>query len=148
MGTMNSTRLHAVRSLACRVAGLGLLLGLLAGCQGTGSMSGKVKFQGKPLVYGTVLLIGSDNKSVQAPIQKDGQYDASGLAPGEIKVAVNSPNPKGVGRFTGWRDEKKKPPPFEVPGWFEIPGKYGDVKTSGLTYTIQGGSNPIDIELK
>ena len=145
---MNSTRLHAVRSLACRVAGLGLLLGLLAGCQGTGSMSGKVKFQGKPLVYGTVLLIGSDNKSVQAPIQKDGQYDASGLTPGEIKVAVNSPNPKGVAIYAGWREGKKKPPPLEVPGWFEIPGKYGDVKTSGLTFTIQGGSNPIDIELK
>jgi hypothetical protein len=50
--------------------------------------------------------------------------------------------------YAGWRDEKKKPPPLEVPGWFAIPPRYGDVKSSGLTYNIRGGSNSIDIELK
>lgn len=142
----NSTRWNPTRSLAY-VTAASLLL-FLAGCQGTGSVSGKVTFQGKPLVYGTVLLIGSDNVSVQAAIQKDGSYSASGLAPGEVKVAVNSPNPKGVAIYAGWKDPSKKPPQFEVPGWFAIPQKYEDVTTSGLTIPLKSGANEFDIDLK
>ena len=145
---MNSTRWNPARSLAYWVTKSGLLLLFTAGCQGTGSVSGKVTFQGKPLVYGTVLLIGSDNASVQAEIQKDGQYSASGLAAGEVMIAVNSPNPKGVAVYAGWKDPNKKPPPFEVPGWFAIPPKYENVTTSGLTFTIKRGSNSFDIEMK
>ncbi len=145
---MTSTRFNPPLSLAFRVTGLGLLLVSVAGCQNSGSVSGKVTYQGKPLVYGTVLLIGSNNASVQAAIQKDGQYYASGLAPGTVQVAVNSPNPKGVAVFAGWKDPSKKPPPLEVPGWFAIPTKYESVATSGLTVPIQRGSNSFDIALK
>jgi hypothetical protein len=143
----NSTRWNPARSLASRVTAAGLLL-FLVGCQGTGSVAGKVTFQGKPLVYGTVLLIGSDNKSVQAQIQPDGSYSASGLAPGDVKVAVNSPNPKGVAIYAGWKDPNKKPPSLEVPGWFAIPQKYEDVTTSGLTVPLMSGSNEFNIDLK
>ena len=143
----NSTRWNPARSLAYRVMAAGLLL-FLAGCQGTGNVAGKVTFQGKPLVYGTVLLIGSDSKSVQAQIQPDGSYSASGLAPGEVKVAVNSPNPKRVAINAAWKDPNKKPPPLEVPGWFAIPQKYEDVSTSGLTIPLMSGANEFDIDLK
>lgn len=145
---MNSTCWNPVYPLTFRVTGLGLLMVFLAGCQGTGSVAGKVTYQGKPLVYGTVLVIGSDNASAQAEIQTDGHYSASGLAVGEVKIAVNSSNPKGVAIYAGFKDPKKKPPPFEVPGWFAIPQKYEDVATSGLTHTIRRGSNAFDIELK
>ena len=52
MKTMNSTRWNPARSLAYQVTAAGLLL-FAAGCQGTGSVSGTVTYQGKPLVYGT-----------------------------------------------------------------------------------------------
>jgi hypothetical protein len=32
--------------------------------------------------------------------------------------------------------------------WPPVSTNYGDINTSGLTYTIQGGANTIDIELK
>jgi hypothetical protein len=50
--------------------------------------------------------------------------------------------------MANWKDPSKKPPPFEVPGWFEIPARYGSDSTSALTYKVKGGSNAFDIELQ
>jgi hypothetical protein len=145
---MSSARSVAVRGRFRPVVGIGLLALVVAGCQSRGNVSGKVTYKGKPLVYGTVLFVGHDGGSVQALIQRDGTYSAPGLAIGEAQVAVNSPNPKIIGAMANWKDPKKKPPPLEVPGWFEIPALYGDVGTSKLTYAVKGGANAFDIELK
>ena len=145
---MSSTRSAAVRLFRRPAVGIGLLALFAAGCQSKGHVSGKVTYKDKPLVYGTVLFVCSDGASVQAMIQRDGSYSADGLAVGEAQVAVNSPNPKGIGIFTTWKNPAKKPPPLEVPGWFEIPARYGDVGTSKLAFTVKGGANTFDIELK
>ena len=65
-----------------------------------------------------------------------------------VPPAVNSPNPKSIGIYTTWKDPSKKPPPFEVPGWFAIPDRYGNDSTSNLTYTVKGGQQVYDIELQ
>jgi hypothetical protein len=127
---------------------IGLLTLAVAGCQSRGDVAGKVTYKGKPLVYGTVLFVGSDRGSVQGIIQSDGTYSAPGLAIGEAQVAVSSPNPKIIGSMATWKDPKKKPKPLEVPGWFEIPARYADSITSNLTITVKGGSNTFDIDLK
>src|SRR5207244_6736580 len=126
MNTMWFAR-SALARFPCRsVVGIGLLALFAAGCQNNGTVSGKVTFQGKPLVYGTVLFVGKDATSVHTMIQKDGTYSASGLAIGDAQVAVSSPNPKTIGSMASWKDPKKKPPSLEVPGWFEIPERYAD----------------------
>jgi hypothetical protein len=145
---MISPRFAPARTLIRPRVWFGLLALAVAGCQSRGDVSGTVTFKDKPLVYGTVLFVCSDGASVQAMIQKDGTYSASGLAIGDAQVAVNSPNPKSIGIFTTWKDPAKKPPPLEVPGWFAIPARYGDAVTSKLTVTIKGGANPFDIALK
>ncbi len=110
-------------------------------------MSGKVLYKDKPLVFGTVLLEGPDGLARQANIGKDGSYTATGLAPGTVRVAVNSPNPKNIQLFC--KDPDKKPAPYpDAPGWFAIPKKYEKIATSDLTIPLKGGSNAVDIEMK
>jgi len=118
----------------------------MVGCAGRGNVSGKVTFQNKSVPWGTVLIEGSDGGHRQGSIEKDGTFYVEDLATGEVKVAVNSPNPKSITLMTrGDRPALKFP---EVPGWFAIPTKYESVDKSGLVYTIKKGENKIDIELK
>jgi hypothetical protein len=137
-----------VRSLFHPVVGLGLLA-LAAGCQGKGDVSGTVTYEGRPLVFGTVLFEGSDGGLRQSNIGTDGSYTVRGVATGEAKVAVSSLNPNSSDFIAIQREGGKKPPPRpEVRGWFPIPKKYDAPYTSGLTYPIKRGENKIDIELK
>jgi hypothetical protein len=134
-------------SLFHAVVALGFLAA--AGCQGTGDVSGKVTFQGKPVVFGTVLFEGSNGALRQANIEKDGSYVVTGVATGEAKAAVSSRNPKSSDFIAIQRGDGPKPPPRpDYPGWFPIPGKYDAPHTSGLTYSIKRGENKIDIELQ
>src|SRR5438105_1766209 len=64
-----------------------------AGCGGRWDVSGKVSYQGKPLVWGSVQFEGSDNLIKQANLNPDGTYSVTGVATGEAKVAVSSINP-------------------------------------------------------
>jgi hypothetical protein len=68
---------------------LGFLALGAAGCQGTGDVSGKVTFQGKPLVFGTVLFEGSNGALRQGNIEKDGSYVVSGVATAEAKWFIS-----------------------------------------------------------
>jgi hypothetical protein len=127
---------------------IGLLALFALGCQGRGDMSGKVTYLGKAVPFGTVLVQSSDGSAHQANIERDGSYSVPGVLVGAVRVAVNSPNPKGI-TLVPHKDPKKKSIPYpDVPGWFAIPSKYETVVTSGLTYTIKGGANSIDIELQ
>lgn len=143
-----------------RAAALALLA--LAGCGGgTASVSGKVTFQGKPVVYGTVVLIGADGLPRSGQIQPDGTFTVPGVAVGTAKAAVSSPPPPGAepakkaargGRDA--EDDERAPPPPPAPvdpavvkGWFPLPEKYGDPDKSGLTVQV-GSGQPADFDLK
>jgi hypothetical protein len=124
-----------------------LLAALILGCGGRGDVSGKVFYHSKPLVFGTVLIQGSDGIPRQGNIEQDGSYYVSAVATGEAGVAVNSPNPKSI--TLTYKNPNKKPEPYpDVKGWFSIPKQYEKPSTSGLIYTIKRGENNIDIELK
>src|SRR5947209_4374509 len=86
--------LTAAARPVCRPAVAAALLALAAGCAGRGNVTGKVTYQGKPLVWGTVQFEGSDHIIKQGNIQSDGTYSLQGVATGEAKVAVSSINPK------------------------------------------------------
>jgi hypothetical protein len=126
-----------------------LFILLLAGCGGTGDVSGKVTYKGKLLVFGTVQFEASDKSFKQGNIDRDGSYFIEGVPVGEAKVAVNSPNPKG-GDFQPLHREGRppRPPRPDIPGWFPIPAEYQDLSKPRLTYTVKSGQNAIDIDLK
>ena len=146
---MITSRRAPVRGLFHPLVGLGFLALVAAGCQGKGDVSGKVTFEGKPLVFGTVLFEGSDGSLRQGNIERDGSYSVSGVATGEAKVAVSSLNPTSSDFQRIQREGRPQPPPQpEIRGWFPIPDQYDAPYKSGLTYTIKPGPNTINIELK
>jgi hypothetical protein len=133
-----------------------------AGCGSkVATVSGKVTYQGKPVVYGVVSIIGPDGITQSGTIEPDGSFTVRGVGVGEGKVAVTSMKPpdgtggkaKGFGRDAPGDDERKPadPDPAASPevikNWFPIPAKYGDHKQSGLTITV-GDGKPANIELK
>ena len=122
----------------------------LVGC-GNANMSGKVTFDKKPVVFGTIQVIGPDRMPRQATIAPDGSYSIKDIPPGDVKVGVTSVDPKSLGKKILRREgvDPKLDPNFEkIQGWFPIPDTVGDANTSGLTFKLSRGDNPIDIELK
>jgi hypothetical protein len=142
------------------------LFAFLLACVGcgakTGDVSGKVTYQGKPVVYGSVVIVGPDGIPKSGAIQPDGSYSVAGVGVGEAKVAVSSPQPDGAGKAAGdgkakgGRDadaDDKTPPPGAaaappVKGWFALPPESGDTNKSGLKVTVGGGTTTFDIPLK
>ncbi len=132
-----------------------------AGCgAGATDVAGRVTFNGNPVPYGTVVIIGSDGTPRAAAIQPDGTYLAPQVAVGPAKVAVSSPPPPGAdagrprrGRDRRDADDDKPPPavatvsPDVVKRWAAIPERYGEPSTSGLTAEVAPGQ-PYDIDLK
>jgi hypothetical protein len=117
------------------------------GC-GRGDVTGKVTLNDKPVPFGTVLFEGSDGNIHQGQIELDGSYSIPGVAVGEARAAVNSPNPRSSDLTPISKTGKKPILHPDVPGWFAIPDKYSSPDTSELKYTIKGGQNTINIELK
>lgn len=121
---------------------------LAAGCgRGVATVSGTVRYAGKPLNYGTVVFSGEDGISHSGNIAPDGRYTVADVPAGPVRIAVVSPEPPG-----------QLPPAARrggdpVPGvdrakWVRIPDKYGNVTTSGLTATVTAGPFSHDIDLR
>src|SRR5262245_48576180 len=118
--------------LACGLATAAALLALASGCGvGRGDVSGKVTYQGKPLVWGTVQFEGSDGMLKQGNINSDGTYSVQGVAAGEAKVAVSSINPNSSD-FQPRVVEGRPPHPHRpvVKRWLSIPAQYNEHKTT------------------
>ncbi|MDB5309323.1 MAG: hypothetical protein JWO38_3525 [Gemmataceae bacterium] len=164
------------------LSGLAVCLGLFAGCsRPTGSVTGKVTYQGKVIKGGTVSFVSTDgNPNAVSEIAEDGTYKLQTVTGGGYKVCVDTsslkpqgegmarggsgPAPKGVG---GAGVKNAGPPPDAVvpegytpssPAdaamtknarrYTAIPDQYGDPAKTDLTYTVTGGSQTHDIELK
>lgn len=128
---------------------LSMLLALtLAGCgagEEKGRIAGKVTFQGQPVSEGIVVFRGAEKGvHVTAELQLDGSYTVAtakgvGLPPGTYQVCV-CPPVIHVPTTVGGAAPKIKQYP-------NIPVKYRDTKTSGLTLTVELGDNPFDIAM-
>jgi hypothetical protein len=137
------------------VAGTLVLVLALAvcGCSGgTGTVSGKVTYQGKAVPGGTVTCMTKNNHPFMGKIESDGSYTVNGVPTGPVTVAVEA----GVGA-----DEPplplpgKDPPPKapvtpapKVPTIMQIPRQYANPDSSGLGLTVARGGNPFNIDLK
>ena len=116
---------------------------LLIGCGGKSSqVSGVVTLDGKTLERGTVgFTPANGGMRASGVIESDGAYTLttnrdSGLEPGEYMVTVVSREP-GPPATTG--------PP--APGPYITPQHYAAEATSGLKFTVERGSNTIDLQL-
>lgn len=120
---------------------------LAVGCDNGGldaTVSGTVTVDGKPAPLGEVTFypMNDDLKSAtpRGTIEPNGNYSLkvgskSGLPSGEYRVSVAVMEMRGGG-------------PNVAPAALSLsPPRYGDPKTSGLTFTVKPGSNTIDLRL-
>jgi len=137
--------------------GLVVAMVVVSGCgASTTKLSGKVTYKGKPVVWGNVSVVASDNISYAGEIQDDGTFMIPKIPVGPCKIGVTSPNPKGdvipkplpkktIGAKTGSPAASRPLPP---PGaWFPIEDVYRDPIKSTLTGEIKKGE-PLNVEIK
>ncbi|MGL4550707.1 MAG: hypothetical protein ACRC33_05930 [Gemmataceae bacterium] len=132
------------------VPGLVALLALASGCgPGTGTAAGKVTYQGKPVVYGSVTLHAADGSMHQIGLNTDGTYRLDRVPVGVAKVGVSSPNPAPSARSRGGDGDSRVPagPPPPPPGaWFPLPAQYAEPAKSGVTLQVGSGTGDIDLK--
>lgn len=129
--------------------GVGLLL---SGCGGgSGNLQGRVTFQGKPVVSGTVQVFAVDGSVWTGDIATDGRYEVRGIPTGQAKIAVNSADrdqKTSLEKISHGPRAKEGPARGgNPPGWFPLDSKYADPAKSGIKTAIGSGSNEFNIEL-
>lgn len=138
-------------SRVCRASLLFAGIALTCGCGASKSVvTGKVSYKGKPLAMGTIYMVGADGIAAPAPINPDGTYRIEGVAIGTAKIGVSSPKPptpQMLAHARKGRAPANAAPPPDVATWFEIPDKYADPQSSGLTVELKSGPNEHHIDL-
>jgi hypothetical protein len=143
-----------------RTALLEFLALALAGCGGgKGEVSGQVKFKGEPLPNGRVTFVcQAGTKEVFGSEILNGRYTVSGIPAGLVKITVETfppapaktlPTkiPGGIPpNIKGMPPPGSPPPPPEK--YVALPPRYGNVKESGLSYTVTTGHQEHDITLQ
>lgn len=144
--------------------GLFLLLLTVVGCGSSGGkakVKGRVKFFDKYLNAGTVAFMSKDGQLGSANIDSDGNYEMSDAPVGDVMISVKVPTlpmgpasapkaPAGVPPMRGPGGEggiASTPPSIDPRKIVQIPGKYANTDSSGLTYTVQKGEQVHNITL-
>lgn len=160
------------------VVGLAGALVLATGCgKPTGSVTGKVTYKGTPLKGGGVTFVSSEGQSSKsATINEDGTYSVQDIVAGNYKITVDTSFMKtetggyGSGFMPGGSggaiQDNGPPPGVTVPegytpsspkamqsakkgkNYVAIPPQYANPESTDLTYTVVGGAQAHDIELK
>ncbi|MCR9116911.1 MAG: hypothetical protein NXI22_08165 [bacterium] len=124
-------------------AAVGLfILMVLSGCSFSTDrdVAGSVSINGAPLNRGVVSFVDQAGKIFVATIHENGEFSLSHIEEGEYQVAIEVPKPRGASKVT---DPARPPRPNPVP----IPQRYASTNTSGLTYSIDGETDKVTIEL-
>jgi hypothetical protein len=131
---------------------IGVLSGLLltvsaAGCGGrVGQVSGKVRYAGRPLSGGTIVLLDSAGKPHHGQIGTDGSFQIADVSLGTARVGVSSlresaqPGRQAANVFPGRVNQ-----PAAV--YSSIPVLYGDLDLSGLTVLVEKESK-LELDLQ
>ena len=136
-----------------------LCLTALTGCgdSSKAAVSGKVTYKGAPVTGGTLTLYPTSGTPFPVNINANGTFNASDAPIGQMGVSISTDN---VVSFQGYQMPPGVQPPKDVnspaqpnidtsnaPKKVEIPAKYKDPKTSGLTWDVKGGKQSKDFEL-
>lgn len=150
------------------LVGLAAAVGV-AGCnKPVGTVTGKVSYNGLPLKGGNVTLANAEaGPSYSGTIGEDGMYTILNAQAGEYKVCVETaslkPDPSSMPK-TPKVDPKAPKSGDDIPAvgsnprraqearnvkkYVPIPDKYSKTESTDLTYTVVGGNQTNDINLK
>ncbi len=110
------------------------------------TVEGAITYKGKPVPYAVVIL--SDGKqSASGTAANDGTYKIEHVPVGTFQVGVNTEAGRGVmqGALMAARQTKTK---VEGAKFVDIPKKFHEPTTSGITTTIKEGANKYDIKIE
>ena len=136
---------------AARVCGFALLgCALAVGCRSEdplGTAAGRVTFNGAPVSEGSVVFSDAQGPTYVTDLESDGAFTfqvarGAGLPPGTYAVAIRPPRPNkpALGYVA---------PNYKQADHSNIPKKYHDAKTSGLSVTVRAGTNaPFEFDMK
>jgi hypothetical protein len=131
------------------------LLGLAAGCGAQGSVTGKVTYKDKPVANGTIVFLFNDEKGGGKvfTIDKDGNYNATGLPTGAARIAVTPPAVMKMPPAVQARLKKDAHAPqgvndTEGGSLTDMPKSYQNPEKSGLTCEVKGGSQEHNVTIK
>lgn len=120
-------------------------------------VTGTVSYKGKPVVYGTVSVIGLDQMTYYGTIRENGTFSVSGVPVGALKLGVFSPDPyfePPISAAEKARHEEARrasgipiPPKPPKGKWFQLPGKYADPLSSGLTAEASAKNASVELRL-
>jgi hypothetical protein len=123
-----------------------------AGCGRTGKVAGKVLYHDKPLPDGTIMLLASDGRAYDGPIQPDGAFRVPDVPAGVAKVCVTSMTLLDQKEKSGRVQEDvraKRRVAAKGVARSRIPAKYSDFDRSGLTVTVEHGTTAmLELNLK
>jgi hypothetical protein len=145
---MRSAFLRRVRSLLCLAPVL-----LAAGCGGsTAPVSGTVTLNGVPLTGGGTVTFQGKTRGASAIVNPDGTYSIPNAPLGEVQVAVLPARAAAASTEPPPDPAHLQPPQtlaptMAMPMFSNVPPKYADPNTSGLTCTVESGEQTIDLPL-
>ncbi len=144
-----SSVLCRLTPLVCLVLATLMALGCRAPASGT--VSGKVTVNGKPLPSGLITFEVSTGKDrVFSAAIENGEYRTDNIPVGVAKVAV-TPGFEAESREIVAKGGDLVAPPKATPapkGPFEFDVKYQNTETSNLTCTVKSGENTFDVDLR
>lgn len=116
---------------------------VLAGCGSkTGTVAGKVTYQEQPVPGGFVNFLPRSEtdrgKVFSSGIDANGAYKVERVPVGPVKITVQDPG----GQSSKKNMQRKAAPPKKYPT------RYATAEGSDLTFTVAGGSQEHDLELK
>jgi hypothetical protein len=124
------------------------------GCgQRTATLSGKVTYQGKPLTSGVVVFVNEEGKvSPPAAIGSDGNYVATQVPLGQVKISIDNPPPAGLFQSSGGNKPAETDPELmeareKAATYVAIPPRYKDPQQAGRLIEVSAGSSSYDIDL-
>ena len=123
-----------------------LLLAPLAGCGSQPAVSGTVTYKKELLTTGEVSFIAADGKSRSGLIGSDGRYEVIDPPMGDVTIVVVAKKAEGK---AGKNNPLAGNPASGGSATLRslIPARYGDPRTSGLTFRVTGGRQTKDIDL-
>jgi hypothetical protein len=141
-----------MRRMFHRLAVVGVSL-LLAGCHGRytklpeteATLEGTVT-RGSDKVPSALVIVQGADGSATGYTDDDGHYKIENVPLGEVRIAVNTDAGKGAmkSRQMAQSQGKQKGP---LPKMVDVPAKYANPNSSGITTTIEKGENTFAVQI-
>jgi hypothetical protein len=107
------------------------------------TLEGTVKYGSDPVEF-AMILVTAANGSATGRVGNDGHYRVDNVPVGEIKIGVNTSAGRGDYQSKVMAASASK---SSAPKFIEVPAKYADPESSGLTTTVHAGSNSFNITI-